>query len=62
VQGSISKAGDHDDWDAYRLEIVRLSRLAGRSGGLVGFIDVFGVWLLKDDERSEGGEVVEWEE
>jgi hypothetical protein len=35
---------------------------AGRSGGLVGFIDVSDVWLWEDDERSEGGEVVEWEE
>ena len=34
---------DHDDWDAYRLEIVRLSMLAGRSGGLLDLIDVFGV-------------------
>jgi hypothetical protein len=34
---------DHDDWDAYRIEIVRLSMVAGRSGGLVVLIDVFGV-------------------
>lgn len=34
---------DHDDWDAFEIEIVRLSMLARRSGGLVDLIDIFGV-------------------